>query len=547
MTKEPAVTSNGMHPFDTERMSIASTARTAAPIAARQIAPGRTKLKPQFPPRIGLAAQGRDLKVLEVPLPIAWDMDPYDDRNWCAQLHAWHMIDGCFAAFDKRRDPAVLEAARLVALDWLRFHTPRKRRTPQSWGDKIAGHRAGKIAYIVSQWQHGLFPLNAEEQSLMAELARRHLDYLVNRVTVSYSNHTFYQLMGVRALADVVGPDDVRARLLDFVNRHVAALIERQFDAHGMHKEHSFGYQKFGIATLNRLAKTGWFDALALAELAAKAKAIVPWLHTPDGRLAPIGETNEVALANAAEVFPRGRHVFNQSGYCIIRADETGRPTDASYFLMAGAFHSPMHKHADDLAVYWFEGEEILSDPGKYSYNRDARRDYAISTRAHNTVEIDGRNFSTEDADAYGATAIKVSAEDWGYRVSGEVDHKGFGVRHARTCLYAPGEWLLLLDTLSADAEHSYTSWLQLAPHLETVARHGTHLLVPLKSGKTLRILHAGAAAPTITLHRGEMEPRMQGWSGHAYGKLVPSHSIGAHLSGRDVTFATLLVLDGRD
>jgi hypothetical protein len=537
--------------IETQRIEVSAAPITPAPIAALQVAPEGRNLRPQFPPRIRLLARGReDLGATKVKLPIDWEMDPFHDRNWCAQLHSWHMIDGCLFAFDKTRDPAVLEAAKLVALDWQRSHAGRARRnrSPHSWRDKISGHRAGKIAYILSQWQHGLLPLSAEEQAQMTDLARSHLDFLVNKATVTYSNHSFFHLLGVRALVEVVGPEDVRGQILEFVNEKVATLVGRQFDPNGMHKEHSFGYQKFGISTLKLLVKTGWFDALALKELNTKAKALLPWMRIPDGRLAPIGDTTTGPPTGATDTtFPQEQNVVDQSGYAIVRADKTGKVSDASYFVLSGAFHSSTHKHADDLSVYWFEGEEILSDPGKYSYNRDQRREYVVSTNAHNTVEIDGKSFSTKEEDAYGSAIGTVACEDWGYRVSGSVDHKTSGVRHTRTCFYAPGAWLLLLDKMSADRAHDYTSWLQLAPELENVARRDGYLEVPLQSGKSLRIFQAGTASPQTTLHRGETEPRMQGWISQSYGDLSPSYSIGTHQTGSNVMFATLLVLNGVD
>jgi len=534
--------------IDVERVRISAVPLTAKPITADQIV-HRKKGTSQRLPSILFDAVGRsDLKPMTLTFPIDWSMDPFKDRNWCAQLHSWNMIDGCLTDFDDNRDPKDLDAAKALALDWHFFHCVEGKTGELSWGDKIGGHRATKIAYIISQWQHKAFPLTEDELSRMAELTCLHLDQLMNKMKVNYSNHSFYQLLGIRALADVIEPLDLREKICAFVNAKVTTLLDRQFHPSGMHKEHSFGYQEFGVATLKRLLRAKWFNDAELNALMDRVEAVLDWVRLPDGRIAPIGDTTGQSPKNVIETkLPLGTDVFDQAGYCIIRKNETGKVADASYFVLSGAFHSTIHRQPDDLSVYWFEGEEILSDPAKFAYSSDPRRGYAKATRAHSTIEIDRKNYSNTEQDAYGSAIKKVSRESWGFKVVGEVGHKKSGVLHSRTCLYAPGSWLLVFDQLRSEQKHKYTSWLQLAPQLERLTQHDGYLSVPLASEKVLRILHAGTATPTTTLHRGEDTPKLQGWISQSYGTFLPSYSIGTHQSGSNVSFASLLVLDGDD
>ena len=77
-------------------------------------------------------------------------------------------------------------------------------------------------------------------------------------------------------------------------------------------------------------------------------------------------------------------------------------PRSTLVFLMA-SHHLEAHKHADCLSLIWQDrGETLLIDSGKYGYQRDRMRRYFQSTRAHNTVEVDGRDWSRATADAYG-------------------------------------------------------------------------------------------------------------------------------------------------
>lgn len=521
---------------------VATVLRSSQAIHAKAVPP---VYLPQF---IFHAAGRDDLPGCELNIPIDWNMNPFRDNNWSAQLNSLNWLDGSLELFDASREPRDMEAPLALMMDWYRYHFMEGKNTRFGWTDKITGHRAMKIAYLLSQWQHGRLTLTPTQLSQFKVLAHAHLDRLVNRLPVKYSNHTFYQLFGIRALLDVLAPSPACDGIRGFVNHHIKALVDRQFDANGMHKEHSFGYQSFGIATLRRLQATQWFNDLEIDELLERAEAVRTWLHLPDGRITPIGDTTGKAPRKAIETkMPKGVGLFNQSGYCIVRRNETGLVADASYFVFSGAFNSHIHRHADDLSVYWFEGEEILSDPAKFSYNSDVRRSYVRSTRAHSAVEINGESHSTVDEDAYGSAIKRVSEEPWGFHVVGQVHHRGPHVTHTRNCLYAPGEWLVLLDQLSSKNENNYTSWLQLAPQIETMKQRGSSFMTRLKSKRRLRILQAGTASPSSKLYRGETAPKLQGWTSQAYGELTPSYSIGTSQIGRDVIFATLLALGEQD
>ena len=53
------------------------------------------------------------------------------------------------------------------------------------------------------------------------------------------------------------------------------------------------------------------------------------------------------------------------------------------------------HAHADSLSVLWATEEtQIFADSGVFTYEPGNERNYCRSTKAHNTVEIDGRNSS---------------------------------------------------------------------------------------------------------------------------------------------------------
>jgi len=75
----------------------------------------------------------------------------------------------------------------------------------------------------------------------------------------------------------------------------------------------------------------------------------------------------------------------------LISHDSWENPSQFSCFDL-GPF-GVGHNHADKLSLTVFNNRRILIDPGRFVYGSgNAWREYATSTRAHNTISIDGAN-----------------------------------------------------------------------------------------------------------------------------------------------------------
>jgi hypothetical protein len=491
------------------------------------------------------APHGRtDVEHVKMSLPIDWNLNPFNDSNWCAQLQKWNMIDRYILAYEASNDRRYLQKPKEIMMDWYRHHVEMGIESQMAWKDFIVGMRAMKIAHVVSQCLHGRMDLTKDEEAIYLHLIKLHLDLILDPRNIKFTNHTFFDIHGGMALTKVIDSGhrkSIKKFLLDLVPK----LIASQFDRYGVHLEHSFGYQAFGIGCLQRLARSGWFDSVNVKETIATAEEVQRWFYLPDGRVAPIGDTSgqQSPKIRKQVVFSGTRQVFNTSGYCIIRSDGNREIINASYFCLMGAFHSKIHKHADDLSVIWFEGEDILCDPGKFAYKSHEGRKYVQSTRAHNTVEIDESDYSVENEDAYGSAIRDVSVRDWGYLIVASVNHKKFDVRHTRFCLYKTGNWIVIIDKLISNRTHQFTQWHHFNPHLNiTQTKRG--FFTKLSNDRSLNIVYAASGGSVVQLVSGETKPRMQGWVSQGYAKLSPSQTLGICQSGTDVIFATLFCID---
>ena len=125
----------------------------------------------------------------------------------------------------------------------------------------------------------------------------------------------------------------------------------------------------------------------------------------------------------------------NLSGYRIL---ENGRMRVLFDAAPLGPDYLPGHAHCDMLAVLLdFDGKNILTDTGVYEYAETDRRMYSRSTRAHNTVVIDG----LEQGDLWKSFRLGRRGAPTGFALTSSsvsCSHTGFeqwrpGIRHVRT------------------------------------------------------------------------------------------------------------------
>jgi hypothetical protein len=189
------------------------------------------------------------------------------------------------------------------------------------------------------------------------------------------------------------------------------------------------------------------------------------------------------------------------------------------------------HAHADALSVeVRYGGVDILADPGTYCYHGEAEwRSYFRSTIAHNTVELDGQNQSSDGGPFLWlrhANAREIDVHDNGEAASWTAEHDGYTslnppAQHRRTVRLDRASRIVdILDEING------THDVRLAFHL------GPDVRAEL-DGASATLRWPGAAGPREarlelprrlrwSLHRGEAEPIL-GWYSSGLGHRVPA------------------------
>ena len=242
---------------------------------------------------------------------------------------------------------------------------------------------------------------------------------------------------------------------------------------------------------------------------------------------------------------------FADAGITLLRADRDGIPE--IWCRCDGGPHGYLsiaaHAHADALSVELrYGGVEILADPGTYCYHGEpAWRSYFRSTAAHNTLELDGRNQSSDGGPFLWlrhANAREIDVTDTGKVASWTAEHDGYlslqpPVHHRRSVrLDRASRSIDIVDEIDGGS-HDLRLAFHLGPDVQAELTESDAYLC-WRSAST-----PGTARLELphqlqwSLHRGETDPIL-GWYSCGLGRLTPAFTlIGRGRSAPHAAFAT--------
>lgn len=230
---------------------------------------------------------------------------------------------------------------------------------------------------------------------------------------------------------------------------------------------------------------------------------------------------------------PLGPRAFPGSGHYLLQCGHLGADDRISVLFDCGELGFgaiAAHGHADALSVCLrVAGRDVLADAGTYDYfTYPAWREYFRSTRAHNTVEVDGLDQSVlqglflwgQRAEARclswepGTPVVRVGGEHDGYtRLSDPVVHR----RHLE--LDAAARTLVIRDEIVAQGEHEVALHFQLGEDCVASADGAAaRMLCPKGVRVGLRL------DPRLTMEerRGSEHP-ISGWVSRGYHRKAPA------------------------
>jgi hypothetical protein len=224
------------------------------------------------------------------------------------------------------------------------------------------------------------------------------------------------------------------------------------------------------------------------------------------------------------QVFPNAGHVFSRTGW----------DREADYLAFDAGTWGSTHSHLSRLSfTFRSRGRVVVADPGILSYEmRDPFGPYGKSTPSHSTVSVDGWNQSSADAQLlhteFTPETVTIRARyqggwwkgsyGWGFT---EGHGEGIWGEHERILYWVKHEYLVIIDSVTADAGHTIHNGFQMAPAKWSLDRSALRWT---SSADQLQLVLAPKGT-TIECLEGQSQPP-RGWVGFNGKDPVPAPHI---------------------
>jgi hypothetical protein len=235
------------------------------------------------------------------------------------------------------------------------------------------------------------------------------------------------------------------------------------------------------------------------------------------------------------------RAVFSSAGYGIQRSGWRSLDSHLLFDIGGLGMLTGGHSHADALSVVLFgHGRELLADPGTCVYNAAPEwRSYFRSTRAHNTIAIDGRDQAEESGTFRWKTRISTRRNrDPSFPPEYlEAEHDGYerlpqGMIHRRRLLEIPGEYWVVVDDFRGTGHHTFDFHYHFGAGVDATLTRTRETDLEIRAEKAGLFLGLYASHPIAAdLLTGQTEP-IVGWISRGYGSRQPTCTLRATLTG---------------
>ncbi|QIP16695.1 hypothetical protein G8759_30660 [Spirosoma aureum] len=239
--------------------------------------------------------------------------------------------------------------------------------------------------------------------------------------------------------------------------------------------------------------------------------------------------------------------VLYEEGHFIFRKQEMAHDPSKFREIYIHADAAPLgflsiaaHGHADALSfLMHVDGQVFLADPGTYSYQTDPEwRNYFISTRAHNTVCIDGQNQAFQAGallwlDHYKPQILSSLSNDQADEVV--ATHNGYArlqCKHQRTFRFEKANDLLSIRDLvenSGKQARLVEVMFHFGPNVrvDTLSRNKFVLSHPVTERRVWLTIASGLRTEIMT---GKTEPIRLGWYSEGFYRNQATTTIRAFL-----------------
>ncbi|WP_190279403.1 heparinase II/III domain-containing protein [Ornithinibacillus gellani] len=426
-----------------------------------------------------------NLEIVSFEAEINWRFQhPNSSNTYQLYLHCLNVISTLTDAYHETNELKYLYKAHQILLDWTYFVYTDEEENLYKWIDHSVANRTLNILY---------FYLSAKDvisldDSIIFDLLLKHGRFLADDKHYVENNHGIMVDRSLIVLSVFLKDDPMASEWFEKAKLRIKNAFYRDFSYQGVHLENSPAYHTM---TRNIYLKVENFlehEELTLGqdmkEKLTKAKTYISYIYKPNKTLPIIGDSQFGTLTKLVK--KDGSFHDPQAGVTIFQ-HQALTPEKATWLSFICGYERKTHKHQDDLSVslYW-RGEDILSDSGRYNYDRNSDiRKYLVSPAAHSTLTVKGKRYPVHQPLAH-ADKIKTTGfiSTPVYDLVKGINHAFTGVKLSRAVLFIKPDIVIFIDQVVSDNPAVIQQIFNLGPAVQPKTVQAEGAIGQTKAGK---------------------------------------------------------------
>ncbi len=458
--------------------------------------------------------------------PIGWSRFEKTEIEKSVWLNRFYFLPSFARMYYISGDRSYLDDMMRIIRKWIADNPrmPDSHKTTYNWRDMQAAWRSIHFSWC---WYLGEKGLTAEEKTLITDSLKDHAHILATGFGQAKLNEFNHQSHGALAMLylGILFPmldeaEELRKKSIIILDHH----LEKAFYRDGGNVEQMFGYYPFEAHIFRDaylLCKANGIEPPANSvAMLRKMSHFICSVSRPDNTMPQVNDSFEMPvltiLATINEIpgeeiseYKNDSVFFPDTQIAVLR----DTPSSGWYVLANPASVIGAHAHAGRLAFeLWYDNRPVLVDSGCCNYDDPALVKWYRTSRAHNTVIIDGVSDAATSTDtlwvARRETKNRITkwmpGEGISYltMVSPSDEATNSSVRWSRTIALVKDRFALISDIFEAEGDHKYEILFHFPPSEVSVNKSRKSLI--MNSETIIEILPADPSViQNITIDDG--------------------------------------------
>lgn len=457
-------------------------------------------------------------------------------------LHCLHMVRYLTNSYLVKKEEKYLDKAKSIIEEWLNSKENQSFDTKNSaWKDHSAASRMKNIVYFQTNVPEK-FKL---ESSIFENTIKKHCEFLAMKEYYSENNHGMMSDEALLFLSNFINDKDSTRKFQEKAILRMERIIYKLFSSRSYNLENSPEYHRLTQNLSSRFIRL--VDMMDL-EFDATCRKIIEksFLNNrkivkPDLTYPLIGDTglNTASFEKSYDNF-----IDYQAGLAIINTKNPKDLSKSTWFSFKSGYLLTSHKHHDDLSInYYYEGEDILIDSGKYTYDRrNPKRTFISSPQGHSTIYKMHNKYNLTDV-VYDIEKMRINFvyENDEYIHLAGINHLFENIKIFRDIIYFEEYGFIVIDRYNSNERQFMGQNYNLHPDIEVSSEGDNEFLLKTKSGKLLRLQEH--TERTLNKYY-TVEDENRGFYSEKFNVLLNTHQIEFRKNNIESTFITSLFDD---